>query len=416
MSITEVSSEAEFDTLLSKHKLVIVDFYTDWCGPCKAMAPIYKELSEKEEYQDILFLKVNTEENQALGMRYQIRSIPTVMTFLEKDVLGQFAGFNERRLLSELNLLLEVENLDLVDFRGAKLVQEEVTLLEDLEKGWGQEFGTPDMEEDKAWGFEVEGLHVTTLYLNKVTEKVVLKPLSKFTRLLHLSLANLALEEVPQEILGLATLEILDLSGNRLKELPDLSALQSLKILVLNENLLEALPASLAELTLRGLDLRSNSFNSFPSNLPVGLELLSVADNPIGTIPSSINQLTNLGMLDLTQIGLNTLPDEVRALENLERLFLGSNNLEIFPPVLTNLPELKMVVMANNKVTEIGAEVGEMSELRALDISQNPLKTLPQALLNTQIVEVRTEEVELDQTGQEILAEIEKRRYASFMG
>ena len=65
--------------------MVIVDFWAPWCGPCRSLAPAYETASEK--YPDVVFAKVNTEEQQALAGYFQIRSIPTLMIFREKIII-----------------------------------------------------------------------------------------------------------------------------------------------------------------------------------------------------------------------------------------------------------------------------------------------------------------------------------------
>ena len=76
--------------LLKKNDIVIVDFWAEWCGPCKSFSPIYDEVSEK--YEDIVFGKIDTEAEQELAGHFQIRSIPTLMIFREQVVLFSQPG------------------------------------------------------------------------------------------------------------------------------------------------------------------------------------------------------------------------------------------------------------------------------------------------------------------------------------
>ena len=70
--------------------MVIIDFWAPWCGPCRGFAPIYEKAAET--HQDVVFAKVNTDEEQELAGMFGIRSIPTLMVFREKVILFNQAG------------------------------------------------------------------------------------------------------------------------------------------------------------------------------------------------------------------------------------------------------------------------------------------------------------------------------------
>jgi thioredoxin 1 len=82
--------QATFEKTITDNKIVMIDFWAPWCGPCRSFAPLYEEISEK--YPNIVFAKVNTEEEKDLAGQFQIRSIPTLMIFKEQIIIFSQAG------------------------------------------------------------------------------------------------------------------------------------------------------------------------------------------------------------------------------------------------------------------------------------------------------------------------------------
>ncbi|CAG0911971.1 unnamed protein product [Cyprideis torosa] len=80
----------DLESTINDNDIVIIDFWASWCGPCKSFAPTFEAASEK--YEDIVFAKVNTEEQQELAAMFNIRSIPTLMVFRENVILYSEAG------------------------------------------------------------------------------------------------------------------------------------------------------------------------------------------------------------------------------------------------------------------------------------------------------------------------------------
>ena len=89
MATIELTME-NFEEVVTGNDVVIVDFWASWCGPCRAFAPTYEAASEL--HPDVVFAKVNTEEQQELAGAFNIRSIPTLMVFREKVILYSEAG------------------------------------------------------------------------------------------------------------------------------------------------------------------------------------------------------------------------------------------------------------------------------------------------------------------------------------
>jgi thioredoxin len=95
-------TERNFDEVLVATKgLVMVDFWAEWCGPCRAIAPVLEELAEASEGR-VTLMKVNVDENHGLAARYAIRSIPTIVFFKEGAVVDRVVGVAPKAVLQDI--------------------------------------------------------------------------------------------------------------------------------------------------------------------------------------------------------------------------------------------------------------------------------------------------------------------------
>ena len=97
---TVTLTNGNFEQVVTDNQFVIIDFWAPWCGPCRGFAPVFDAASEK--HPDIVFAKLNTDEEQELGATFSIRSIPTLMIFREKVIVFSQPGALPGKQFEEL--------------------------------------------------------------------------------------------------------------------------------------------------------------------------------------------------------------------------------------------------------------------------------------------------------------------------
>jgi len=108
MATMDLTKE-NFEQTVNDNPIVIVDFWAPWCGPCRGFAPVFEQASES--HPDVVFAKVNSDEQQELAGAFNIRSIPTLMVFREKVILFQQAGALPGQALEQV--LTQAKALDM---------------------------------------------------------------------------------------------------------------------------------------------------------------------------------------------------------------------------------------------------------------------------------------------------------------
>ena len=90
MPVTHLSKDTFASRVINSKGVVFVDFYAEWCGPCKMTAPIIEQLAT--EQKDITFYKVDVDKNSELASQYSVFSIPTFVIFKDGQIAAQFSG------------------------------------------------------------------------------------------------------------------------------------------------------------------------------------------------------------------------------------------------------------------------------------------------------------------------------------
>ena len=122
--VKEITDENFDDEVTNSDKPVLIDFWAEWCGPCKAYGPVYERVSN--EFEDVVFAKINTEEEPQLGRMFNIRSIPTTIAFKEQIGVFMQPGALPEAALRDLVVMLQDLDMDEVRKEMESMKKDEV--------------------------------------------------------------------------------------------------------------------------------------------------------------------------------------------------------------------------------------------------------------------------------------------------
>uniref|UniRef100_A0A2K6FXK7 Leucine-rich repeat-containing protein 7 n=1 Tax=Propithecus coquereli TaxID=379532 RepID=A0A2K6FXK7_PROCO len=200
-----------------------------------------------------------------------------------------------------------------------------------------------------------------------------------------LDYSHCSLQQVPKEVFNFErTLEELYLDANQIEELPkQLFNCQALRKLSIPDNDLSNLPTTIASLVnLKELDISKNGVQEFPENIKCCkcLTIIEASVNPISKLPDGFTQLLNLTQLYLNDAFLEFLPANfgrsMHKLAQLERLDLGNNEFSELPEVVDQIQNLRELWMDNNALQVLPGSIGKLKMLVYLDMSKNRIETV----------------------------------------
>ena len=94
-------TDSNFNNVISKNKTVLVDFWAEWCGPCRMIGPLIEELANEYEGKAIIG-KLDVDSNQESSVKYGVRSIPTILTFKDGEVVDRQVGAVPKETLTNI--------------------------------------------------------------------------------------------------------------------------------------------------------------------------------------------------------------------------------------------------------------------------------------------------------------------------
>ncbi|XP_069862899.1 leucine-rich repeat-containing protein 7 isoform X12 [Dipodomys merriami] len=232
-----------------------------------------------------------------------------------------------------------------------------------------------------------------------------------------LDYSHCSLQQVPKEVFNFErTLEELYLDANQIEELPkQLFNCQALRKLSIPDNDLSNLPTSIASLVnLKELDISKNGVQEFPENIKCCkcLTIIEASVNPISKLPDGFTQLLNLTQLYLNDAFLEFLPANFGRLVKLRILELRENHLKTLPKSMHKLAQLERLDLGNNEFSELPEVLDQIQNLRELWMDNNALQILPgsigklKMLVYLDMSKNRIETVDMDISGCEALEDL----------
>jgi thioredoxin 1 len=132
MAVVELTKD-NFEQVVTSNPTVIIDFWAPWCGPCKGFAPVFERVAE--EHPDVVFAKVNTDDEQEIASHFQIRSIPTLMVFRDQIIIFSQPGALPQNALEQV--VQKAKELDMNE------VREQISQQENAQGGQPGQQGKP---------------------------------------------------------------------------------------------------------------------------------------------------------------------------------------------------------------------------------------------------------------------------------
>jgi thioredoxin 1 len=119
MAVIELTKD-NFEQVVTSNPTVVLDFWAPWCGPCRGFAPVFERVAG--DHPDVVFAKVNTDEEQEIAGHFQIRSIPTLMVFRDKIIIFSQPGALPQNALEQV--VEKAKSLDMDEVRQQIAQQE----------------------------------------------------------------------------------------------------------------------------------------------------------------------------------------------------------------------------------------------------------------------------------------------------